>query len=379
MLRLLTFIFILLSLPGISPARQHPDFTTLNALLKEAVANQKVAGLTLLLIHRGEPAYHNAFGYADLKTKTPFKKNAPVVIASISKPLLGTAVFRLAQAEELNLETPVSTYLPEFADLKLESGQAASRAPTLTELLSHTAGIRASKAEGGRPWLASWTHGKSLAGVVTRYAREYPLRAQPGTRYAYSGIGTDIAARTAEAAANQSRNELLIAQVAQPLGMSQTGYRNRDHLPNNMPQRYYLADSGTLLPNRPRPIPPPDTYSSSGGSIISTAEDLARWLLVFRNQGLHEGQPFFTKETLDAMLTPVPNSKNTACGFFARKVSEDGRALVIGHTGSTGTNCWIDFENDLIGIMLTQSSGENTKELRLRIEDHVTTLVTSSE
>ena len=163
------------------------DLEPLEFLLETAVGDEKVAGLTLLIMHRGQTVYHGAYGYADLETKIPFRTDTPVVIASISKPLLGTAIFRLAQAGQLDVSTPITTYLPEFEYLKLESGQPAIHAPSLRDLLSHTSGTRAEEADGGRPWLASWTPGKTLAEVVTRYASDFPLRAQPGTRYATAG------------------------------------------------------------------------------------------------------------------------------------------------------------------------------------------------
>ena len=160
--------------------------------------------------------------------------------------------------------------------------------------------------------------------------------------------------------------------------MTDTGYRDANHLPPNMPTRYSLGKNGTLDPTNPRPIPPPGTYSSSGGSIISTAPDLASWLLMFRNDGMHDGKPYLYRETIYAMLTPIPKSQNTACGFFARRISKGGRPLVIGHTGSSGTDCWIDFENDIVGILLTQSSGAHTKALRLKVESLVTGLFTGN-
>lgn len=345
---------------------------SLESYVDSSVADGTVAGGSLLVLRRGEVVFHSGFGYADLETKTPFEKETPVVIASISKPLLGTAIFRLAESRKLEIDAPISQFLPEFQGIKLETGEVAPRAPSLRELLSHTAGTRASEAESGRPWLSQWTRGKTLADVVSRYAREFPLRAPPGSRYAYSGIGTDIAARTAEVLAAQPRNELLQAHVAIPLGMKQTGYNNAQHHPANLSTRYWINGEGKLTKVRSRPIPPVNTYSSSGGSIISTASDLAIWLMMIRNDGMHAGDEFLSENTILEMLTPVPNSRNTACGFFARKKAADGRPTVIGHTGSTGTNCWIDFENDIIGIMLTQTRGKDIVDFRKEIEARVT-------
>jgi CubicO group peptidase (beta-lactamase class C family) len=357
------------------PATATPDLAPLRTFLTESVKNQKVAGGSLLVIHQGEKVFHEGFGYADLKNNTPFPKDAPVVVASISKPLLGTAVFHLSEAGKIDLDSPIIEHLPAFSRLKLESGEAAARPPTIQELFTHTSGLRNDTAERGRPWLASWVRGQSLEAVVERYAAEFPLKAQPGTRYAYSGIGTDAAARIAEVASGKPRDQFLRHHLAVPLGMSSTFYRSDPARPRILPKRYSINDEGELRPSSSRHTPEPGTYTSSGGSVISTAPDLANWLMMIRNKGLHDGKPYLEKETVDRMLTPAKLGKNSLCGLFIRKCRPDGSPAVIGHTGSSGTNCWIDLDRDIIGIMLTQTKGSDIRKFRAELEKKVTTLL----
>lgn len=358
-----------------------PDFAPVLELLAASVADGAVAGGSVVVLHRGETVFQAGFGFADLKTKEPFGVETPGVIASISKPLLGTAVYRLVEAGELDVGIPISRYLPEFGNLKLEDGAPANRAPTMTELLTHTSGLRGDYARDGRPWFASWTRGQSLSEVVARYAREFPLKSQPGARYAYSGIGTDVAARVAEAAAKSHRNELLIQEVCKPLGMSHTFYRDADSVKRAgaMPTRYYRGENGKLLESRKRYLSPPNTYSASGGSIISTAPDLAHWLLMIRNRGAHEGAAYLSPETVEKMLRGQRIGKNARSGFFIREIDERGRAVVIGHTGSSGTDCWIDFEHDIIGIMLTQTRGKDIGAFRQELEERATRCVVEKQ
>jgi CubicO group peptidase (beta-lactamase class C family) len=355
------------------------DFAPLSSFLEKAVAEGEVAGGSLMVLHRGEVVLKRGFGLADLKTKRPFRWDTPAIVASISKPLLGTTAFRLSEKEKLKLTVPISDHLPEFADRKLQSGALLKRAPTTLELFTHTSGIRESEAPGGRPWFASWTKGKSLAEVVKRYAVEFPFEAQPGTRYAYSGIGSDVAARILEVVSGHPRNELLVAELAEPLGMKHTYFRDADSLKKAgiMPTRYYRGKEGKLLESRARSIPPKNTYSSSGGSIISTAPDLAHWLMMIRSKGRdRNGDLFLKPEIVADMLTPFPRSKNSKCGLFIRKKDKNGKALIFGHSGSSGTNCWIDFENDIIGIMLTQTRGKDIKDFRISLEERVQGILT---
>jgi CubicO group peptidase (beta-lactamase class C family) len=370
-------IIITLMLFAACPALAAPDFSAVDHLLEELVADGTVAGGSVLVLHHGEVVFETGFGFADLKSERPFRVDTPCVIASISKPLLATAAFRLAEQEKLKLEVPISEYLPEFKNLKTASGKTASRAPTMIELFTHTSGLRSDRSPDGRPWFASWTRGKPLAFVVAKYASDFPVKASPGVRYAYSGIGTDVAARVAEVAAAKPRNGLLIDEVCRPLGMAHTYYRDELSVKKlgPMPTRYFRAQDGGLRVSVKRRLPAADGYSASGGTIISTAPDLARWLLKFRNRGEHAGDRYLATATIDKMLAKAKLGSNAAGGFFIRQSGTDGKAKVIGHTGSSGTNCWIDFDNDLIGIVLTQTRGEDIRPFRAELEKRVTAAV----
>lgn len=354
--------------------RAERDGGELRGFLEQAVEEKQVAGGSVLVIHRGEVVFGEGFGYADVATKRAFRLETPVVVASISKPLLGTTAFRLAEKEALDLSVPISEYLPEFEGRKLESGVLLKRAPTTLELFTHISGLRESEAKGGRPWYASWTEGRPLGEVVKRYAAEFRFKAQPGSRYAYSGIGSDVAARVLEVAGDQPRNVLLVEELAKPLGMLQTFYRDVASLKlvkGPMPTRYYLDKDGKLQVSKRKLFPPANTYTSSGGSIISTAPDLARWLMMIRNGGRHEEGVFLEPAALKKMLGPAPRGKNASGGLFIREKNDAGEGIVYGHSGSSGTNCWIDLENDVIGIMLTQTRGKDIKPFRIGLEKRV--------
>lgn len=349
------------------------DFQQVTAYLDQSVTNQTVAGGAVIVLHRAKVVFKTGFGYADVKSREQFKIQTPAILASISKPMLGTAAYRLSEAGKVNLVAPISRYLPSFGNLKLISGEALSRAPTLTELLTHTSGMRHDTAPQGRPWFAEWTQDQPLAVVVDRYAREFPFYTPPGTRQAYSGIGTDVAARVLEITSGRLRNALLQEEVCRPLGMMQTYYLDAQRVRQRpMPTRYYISKNGGLTVAAKRRMPEKNTYSSSGGTIISSASDLAIWLLMIRNQGRFQNKPFLKAESIKDMLRPNPVGSNAQGGFFVREKDAQGNPTVIGHTGSSGTNCWINFATDTIGIMITQTRGKDImpfrKELQRRID-----------
>jgi CubicO group peptidase (beta-lactamase class C family) len=349
-------------------------FAGVRALLTQSLEKEIIAGGSVMIIEKGRVVFQSGFGYADLEAKTPFEIETPAIIASISKPLLATGIYRFAESGRLDMEAPVSKYLPEFTGAKLESGELVTRLPTTVELLTHTAGLRFDDAPQGRIWFQDWTQNQSLQFVINKVAKDFPFKAQPGSKWAYSGIGTDIAARVAEVTSGQLRNAFLLQQVCEPLGMTHTYYRSLERIQQiPMPKRYSRnKKTGRLeLFISTRPALPENLYNSSGGNIISTAADLARWLLMLRDKGIHQGREYLKPETFAYMMTPHSLGQNVKGGLFIRKKDDAGKPHAYGHTGSTGTNVWIDFKHDVIGIMLTQTSGENTKVFRLELEKQV--------
>ena len=370
MRQLILIVLIVISISQVTLAQ---DFSPVEQFVAQAVTDRQIAGGCILVLKDGEVIFEHAFGYADIESQIPYEMDMPAVIASISKPLLGTVAFRLAEAGKLDLARPISEYLPEFEDSRLESGEPLERAPTTFELFTHTSGMRPDKAEGGRPWFAKWARGKSLEEVVRQFATEFHFKTRPGSRYAYSGIGTDIAARVLEVVGRESRNELLQSELTVPLGMTGTFYRDQGSLQQvegRMPTRYYLRESGQLVKRRVYPVPPGGTYSASGGSVISTAQDLAQWLLMIRNHGSHNGEQYLDETTLAKMLEPYPGSYNVHGGLAVKRRNEARKIVALGHTGSSGTSCWIDFERDVIGIILTQTGGQ-FKPFRLGLEEQI--------
>jgi CubicO group peptidase (beta-lactamase class C family) len=84
----ITSILLSLAATSILPAAEVPDLTSVRQYLKPSVTDGTVAGGSVLIIHKGKVIYGSVFGYFDRKTKKPFKFDSPVIVDSISKPVL---------------------------------------------------------------------------------------------------------------------------------------------------------------------------------------------------------------------------------------------------------------------------------------------------
>ncbi len=382
-------VLSLLSVAG--GQESQPNFDSIRDYLDQSVRNETVAGGSVVVFHQGNVVFQTGFGYADIESGRPFEITTPVIVASVSKPLLGTTMFRLAQSgkldRKLDLAAPLTDYLPEFRDSKLADGTALARPPKVGELLTHTSGLRFDQANNGRIWFQQWTRGKTIEQVVKKVAFDFPFVRQPGTKFAYSGIGTDVLARVAEVATGLPRNEILRTHLCKPLDMANTFYRDQAGLKRHgvtMPTRYRLSeiDKGTgekespptqrtLVLYQGRPVPETDRYGSSGGTVISTAPDLLKWLRMIRDAKIGKDESYLKQSTLNEMLAEHRLGKITSMGLFVRARSDSGEPVRLGHTGSSGTNVWIDFESDTIGIMLTQTLGSDIKPFRIELEKKI--------
>lgn len=345
----------------------------LRRFLRESVERGEVPGGSLLIVHKGEAILQEGFGWADIRKRRPFSPDLPCSIASLSKPVIATLVVKLASERVLDLDAGVDRYLPEAKGAKLRGGGIVPRAPTLRECLKHVAGFTPDKGAGGRPWLRLKGQGLTLREVVQREIQGgfyYP----PGKRFAYSGIGYDVLGRIAEVATGQDLDAALQEHLCKPLGLKHTTYCPDEQVRAAVPRFYWQwrSDGGFRVQVRNPPIPRGE-YRAVGGAIVSTPEDMAKFLLLHRNRGVHDGVQVVPEALLREMHTRRRPGSYYGLGFMLGPERDKGLAAYVLHTGSSGTMFWLDFEHDLIGVFFTQchrSRGRAMPESQKRIPEN---------
>src|SRR5947209_9127010 len=116
------------------------NFSEVRKLLKDSVENRKVAGCSLLLIHRDKVIFEEAYGFSNVETKKPFAAETLVHLASSSKWISASAMMLLVDDGKLSLDDPIGKYLPQFRDM-LVKGTSTKANPTFRQCFSHTAGF----------------------------------------------------------------------------------------------------------------------------------------------------------------------------------------------------------------------------------------------
>ena len=118
---------------------------SLAEIMSEAVKDKQVAGVSFVVVHKGEVVYREGFGYADIESRRPFTAEELLPIASVSKPFMASVVMALVDQGKLKLDDLVEKYLPEFKGKRVQGGKQPAKPMTIRQLISHTGGFWGNK------------------------------------------------------------------------------------------------------------------------------------------------------------------------------------------------------------------------------------------
>lgn len=346
----------------------------INDALRRWVDAGEIAGAVTLLARHGHTAHVAAVGQRDREAGAALTPDALFRIFSMTKPVTVTAVLMLFEEGRFLLDDPIADYLPEFAATKVfvrettEGFETADleRPITIRHLLTHTAGTPYPNTEGTlveRLYaLESGDQaGLPLGELVTRIAA-LPLAHQPGAAYTY-GVGHDILARLVEVLSGQGYDEFLRERIFAPLGMRETSFQVPDEQAGRIAAVYTPGEAEGLrrvaeLDRRDAPA-----FPAGGHGLFSTAADYARFSQMLLNRGALDGERLLSRKTVE-LLTADQGVALTDAGLrmalgVSRVVDSGAFGLPssigsFGWSGAASTHFWIDPEEDMFGIFLTQ-------------------------
>ncbi len=350
-----------------------------------------VAGIVTLVARHGRVVQHKAYGMQDLQSKTPMQLDTIARIASMTKPVTGAAMMMLYEEGKWQPSDPIAKHIPEFANLKVYAGvdasgnpilEALGRAPTIGELMSHTAGFTYGLF-GNTPvdklyQAADPLRAPSLKGFIDKMAA-LPLLYQPGQRWVYS-VSVDIQGYLVEKLSCKAFPEFLRTRIFEPLGMKDTAFFVPAEKLPRVATIYSWRAADNALAGEPRDpqISNPPGLSSGGGGLYSTAADYFRFAQMLLNGGQLDGKRLLKASTVEMMRTnvlseQVLNSKSgigqavfsPAQGFgydFAVVLDPIAAKRQVGKGsywwwGIFGTWFWIDPTNDIVSIGIIQRRG----------------------
>jgi CubicO group peptidase (beta-lactamase class C family) len=369
-----------------TPATARPEevgFSTeglrrIDAVVERFIASNDVSGAVTLVARNGRIARLQAQGLMDIEAKTPMRRDAIFRIASMTKPVTTVAILMLVEEGRLQFSDPVSKFIPEFKNQKVEAPNAAggvvpaTREVTIRDILTHTSGV----GSNGRDWppavqlLESRTNETTIAQFIPRVAA-LPLNFQPGSEWRYSNfLAFETLGRVVEIVSGQTYDEFLRRRIFEPLGMKDTGFtvQASPERRARMATFYRKGENGLFKsPDTFNPTLARSKYLSGSGGLASTAEDYLKFAQMTLNMGELNGKRLLTRQSMELMTSNQSGALYTKPGYGfglgvevlqnpaqARSLSAAG---AYGWTGAVGTFYWVDPQRQLIGILMIQTWG----------------------
>lgn len=301
--------------PAAEPVVEEPrlDVQALDAFFQEAQQRHAIPGLAVAIVSARGPLYVRGFGVDG--EGNPITPRTPFRIASLSKSFTALAVLQLVDAGRIELDAPVQRYLPDFT----VADRSRAAQITVRHLLQQVSGLN----DAG---YAQPLQSTDLAALTADLARARPF-AQPGTQFAYFNPNYEVLGRLVEVVSGQPFDLYLQERVLAPLGLWSTRGDSaavppvpRGHL---MPFRFAVPTDEPLDP----PLP--------SGGLISTADDMGRYLSMHLNNGSLGDTRLLSAEGIAHLHTPRQGREGYAMGWFVR----DGNAVprVVEHGGALAT------------------------------------------
>lgn len=354
----------------------------IDKMVDEYVANKWVPGAVVLIVRNGKIAYHKAYGYSDVETKTALKKDNIFRIASQSKAVTSLAALMLWEEGKFLLDDPVSKYIPEFKNptvLKTFNPKDSSYTTepakgevTIRQLFTHSSGIdyaaigsnefKAIYAKAGVP--SGIGNNDAVLGEKMRILGKLPLKHNPGEKWTY-GLNNDLLGYLVEVWSGMPFDEFLKKRIFDPLGMKDTYF----YLPKEKHSRLvtlYTDKDGKVVkpqvkaydnvdPNYPNTA---GTYFSGGAGLSSTVEDYAKFLQLFLNNGQYNGVRLLSRKTIELMLTDQHvTGTHVGLGFGLETIENDYQSVLslgsFSWGGAFNTHYWADPKEKLIGLIFT--------------------------
>jgi CubicO group peptidase (beta-lactamase class C family) len=245
------------------------------ARIPELMAEQGIPGLAVALVDRNRALWVEGFGRLDRHGSAPVNADTIFSVQSMSKLFTATAVMRAVAAGRLDLDEPITTYVPEFT-VHSAFEEHPERKITLRMLLSHTAGFTHEAPIGNNNELDPGTFDAHV-GSISRTWLRFPV----ASGYSYSNLGIDLAGSILERVEGMPFPKVVRKSLLEPLGMERSTF-DRAAIRSSRDRAVGHVD--------PYPAPPLDVPMTAAGGLYTSARDLARFLRFQLNGGSIDGR-----------------------------------------------------------------------------------------
>jgi len=261
------------------------DYRLLSNYIDKAVTDFEVPGLAIAIVKDGEVVFSKGFGDRNEKTKQPVDPQSLFGIASISKAFTVASIGMLVEEGKLNWDDKVIQHLPYFQ----MSDPYITQHMTVRDLLCHRSGL--TTFDGDLLWYGSNYTRKEIVQRIQYRPVEHEFRA----KFGYQNIMFITAGELIQAVSGQSWDDFVASRIFQPLGMS--------HSKTSINQ--FADDENVAFPHlkgAPMGFLNYDN-SSSTAAINSDVTDMSKWLNMWLNNGIVDGDTLLSASSIKTILS----------------------------------------------------------------------------
>lgn len=262
----------------------------IDAMIEHAMRQFGVPGASVVVVKDGKVVLSKGYGVRNITTQEPMRSDTIVPTFSIAKQFTSFAAGLLVDEKKLTFNTPIVTYFTQFKT----SNPLATPILTLRDLLSHRSGL---------PELTFLERDKSLtrqqAVERLQHISGFDL---PRNSYSYSNYGYAIASRIIEEAAGKPFEKFVEERIFAPTGMSRSTYSYALAAGNPNHLSPVVVELGKEVP---LPLPRPSNLNAAAGGIYTTADDMAKWMLLQLSNGKVGERQLIQPNTLAYLRQPA--------------------------------------------------------------------------
>lgn len=308
---MLSFVSFFQSLFGQQSLQEIRGIKKAERICKRLIKRKKLPGLSITVLKDGAVFYEKGFGFANVEENIPVDPKSTIFrIASVSKPLSATALLKMVEAEEINLDASVYEYVPYYPRKKFDF--------TLRQLGNHTAGFRGYR---GKEYMLNKPY--SIKEGISIF-KDDELLFEPGTSFQYNSYDWVLLSLAIQEAAKKPFETIVKEKVTNPLGMGNTFPDTGDTIPNL--STYYSKSK--LKGFRPA-TPVNNFYKLAGGGFLSTTNDVAKLGQAYLDNAIAN-----TKLVSEFISSAKVNGNDTYYGIGWEVSFDEQHRPYFGHIGN---------------------------------------------
>lgn len=277
-----------------------------------------VRGLSIAVVNDQQILWHAGFGFADAERRVAASPETVYYAGSVSKVVTAALAMRLVDAQRIELDAPVTRYLPALT----VRSRFASAPITMRQLLSHCSGLPTNVLHG------MWADEPAPLSSIPSLLAEESLASEPAAMYRYSNVGFALAGHVIETvdgrAFETTARELLFA----PLSMRSSSFAREPALLARLSQGY-----GPAGVQAPRPL-----RDTPAGSLLTTVDDLGRFAQMLLRRGRASDDAVVLRDaSVDELFAPQFDARPLR---FSQRVAMDWRLDGVSVRGADEPVAW---------------------------------------